>query len=155
VTVTVNYFLKNYKNNLIALFLCNKKLLTFLDFQHLTGQTRFGYYLGGPVRVEKGAKLPNLSHPSRWLFSFSENPNMAKTITITMEDDGTITVASDEMQEPYKCNSIDECKQFVDKMLTEEGGESPQEQATEGPEDYSKMWNQEAQARKPQPGLMA
>lgn len=80
---------------------------------------------------------------------------MAKTITITMEDDGSITVASDEMQKPYKCNSIDECRQYVDKMLAEEGGESPQEQATEGPEDYGQMWNQEAQARKPQPGLMA
>jgi hypothetical protein len=40
-------------------------------------------------------------------------------------------------------------------MLAEEGGESPQEQATEGQEDYGQMWQQEAKNRQPQPGLMA
>jgi hypothetical protein len=80
---------------------------------------------------------------------------MAKTITIELADDGTITVTSPEMTEPYKCQSADECVQFIGKMLQEEAGESPQEQATEGKEDYSQMWNQEAAARKPQPGLMA
>ena len=80
---------------------------------------------------------------------------MAKTITITMKENGMITVDSDEMTKPYQCKSIDECRQFVDKMLAEEAGESPEEQATEKPEDYGQMWNQEAAARKPQPGLMA
>lgn len=78
-----------------------------------------------------------------------------KTITITIGDDGAITVESSEGGEPYQCKSIDECRQYVDKMLAEEAGESPQEQATEGPEDYGQMWNQEAANRKPQPGLMA
>jgi len=80
---------------------------------------------------------------------------MAKTITIDIGDDGRITVSSDEMAEPYQCDSIDECRQYVDNMLAEEAGESPEEQATEGQEDYGKMWKQEAASRKPQPGLMA
>jgi hypothetical protein len=78
-----------------------------------------------------------------------------KQITITMQDDGTISVESSEGGEPYQCESIDECRQYVDKMLAEEAGESPEEQATEGPEDYGQMWEQEAANRKPQPGLMA
>ena len=78
-----------------------------------------------------------------------------KQITITMQDDGTISVESSEGGEPYQCKSIDECRQYVDKMLAEEAGESPEEQATEGPENYGKMWNEEAGSRKPQPGLMA
>jgi len=80
---------------------------------------------------------------------------MAKTITIEMADDGTIMVTSSEGKEPYQCKSIDECRQYVDNMLAEEAGESPEEQATEGPEDYGQMWNEEAASRKPQPGLMA
>jgi hypothetical protein len=80
---------------------------------------------------------------------------MAKTITIELADDGTITVNSDEMTEPYQCQSADECVQFIGKMLAEESGEAPEEQATEGKEDYAKMWKQEAASRKPQPGLMA
>lgn len=78
-----------------------------------------------------------------------------KQITITMQDDGAISVESSEGGEPYQCESIDECRQYVDKMLAEEAGESPEEQATEGPEDYGQMWEQEAANRKPQPGLMA
>jgi hypothetical protein len=78
-----------------------------------------------------------------------------KQITITIGDDGRITVESSEGGEPYQCESIDECRKYVDMMLAEEGGESPEEQATEGPEDYGKMWKQEAQKRQPQPGLMA
>jgi hypothetical protein len=80
---------------------------------------------------------------------------MAKTITIEIADDGQITVTSDEMQEPYQCKDAAECSQFVTKMLEEETGESPQEQATEGQENYGQMWNEEAASRKPQPGLMA
>lgn len=80
---------------------------------------------------------------------------MAKTITIELADDGTITVTSPEMAEPYQCQSSDECVQFIGKMLAEETGEAPEEQATEGKENYSQMWEQEAANRKPQPGLMA
>ena len=80
---------------------------------------------------------------------------MATTITIELADDGTITVTSPEMTEPYQCQSADECVQFVGKMLAEETGEGPEEQATEGKEDYGQMWNEEAASRKPQPGLMA
>jgi len=78
-----------------------------------------------------------------------------KQITITMQDDGTITVESSEGGEPYQCQSIDECRKYVDSMLAEEAGESPEEQATEGQENYGQMWEQEAANRKPQPGLMA
>lgn len=78
-----------------------------------------------------------------------------KQITITLGDDGQITVESSEGGEPYMCESIDECRQYVDKMLAEEAGESPEEQATESQEDYGQMWEQEAASRKPQPGLMA
>jgi len=80
---------------------------------------------------------------------------MAKTITIEMADDGTATVTSSEGGEPYECKSVGECRQYVDDMLAEEAGESPQEQATEKPEEYGQMWNEEAASRKPQPGLMA
>lgn len=80
---------------------------------------------------------------------------MAKTITIEIADDGQIMVMSSEGGEPYQCESIDECRQYVDKMLAEEAGESPEEQSTEGPEEYGAMWEQEAASRKPQPGLMA
>jgi hypothetical protein len=53
------------------------------------------------------------------------------------------------------CETIDECRKYVDMMLSEEQGESPEEQATEEPEDYGEMWKEEAKARQPQPGLMA
>ena len=78
-----------------------------------------------------------------------------KQITITIEDDGRITVESPELEQPYQCESIEECKQFVGQMLDEESGESPGEQAGEGTENYEQMWNEEAQRRPAQPGMMA
>jgi hypothetical protein len=90
-----------------------------------------------------------------------------ETITITVGDDKKITVTTggDEAQgqdggqpggeQPYECQSTEECLQYVGMILKEEMGEGAQEEATEGPEDYGKMWNQEAKARQPQPGLMA
>lgn len=66
-----------------------------------------------------------------------------KQITITMEDDGRIVVESPEMDEPYMCESVDECMDYVENMLS--GGEMNEEQ----------MWNEEAAARAPQPGMMA
>ena len=83
---------------------------------------------------------------------------MAKTITIEMADDGTVMVSSSEGGEPYMCETIAECREYVDNMLAtlaEEAGESPEEQTMEGPEEYGQMWNEEAASRKPQPGLMA
>ncbi len=83
---------------------------------------------------------------------------MAQKITIEVSDDGQISVMAEEngqpMGEPYQCDSVDECMQFVGKMLAEEGGESAAEQQGEAPEDYESMWNEEAAQRK-QPGLMA
>lgn len=76
-------------------------------------------------------------------------------LTITMQDDGQITVEGPEMEEPYTCDSIAECAQFVERVMSEESGESPEEQGTEPAEDYGSMWDQEAANRKPQNGLMA
>ena len=73
-----------------------------------------------------------------------------KQITITLEDDGRIIVESPEMDEPYMCESVDECKHFVGRMLDEEAGEEQM-----GEENYEQMWNEEAQRRAPQPGMMA
>jgi hypothetical protein len=101
---------------------------------------RFGYYLSGSARLE--------------ITQFT-GVFMAKTITIEMADDGQITVSTSEGGEPYVCETIDECRKYVDMMLSEEQGESPEEQATEEPEDYGEMWKEEAKARQPQPGLMA
>ena len=68
---------------------------------------------------------------------------MATTLTITLDDDGKITVDSPEANESYECDSIDECLQFVEMALREESGEP----ATEPKEDYGKMWSEEAQKR--------
>lgn len=76
-------------------------------------------------------------------------------ITITLQDDGQIMVEGPEMDEPYTCDSIGECIQFVETVLSEEGGEALEEQATEPQESYEDAWNQEAATRKPQNGLMA
>jgi hypothetical protein len=92
--------------------------------------------------------------PSRRSSGFFIGKTM-KQITITIGDDGRITVESSEGGEPYECQGMDDCRQYVDKMLAEEGGEGAQEQAMEGKEDYGQMWNQEAKNRQPQPGLMA
>lgn len=66
-----------------------------------------------------------------------------KQITITMEDDGRIIVESPEMDEPYMCESVNECMDYVESLL---GGEEMSEE---------QMWNEEAAARAPQPGMMA
>ena len=137
-----------------ALFLGNSRVEIFLVFAHLTGFAASRYHLAAEVRLQFG-NFRTKTPPSATSCGLSFWATRMKQITITLEDDGTITVASDEMQEPYKCNSLDECRQFVDKMLSEEAGESPEEQATEGQEDYGQMWDQEAANRKPQPGLMA
>ena len=97
---------------------------------------------------------PKSSQPSRPQGGFFIGATM-KQITITIGDDGQVTVETSEGGEPYQCESIDECRQYVDQMLAEEGGEGPEEQMAEGQEDYGQMWQQEAKNRQPQPGLMA
>lgn len=64
-----------------------------------------------------------------------------QTITITIADDGRIVVES-EGQEPYTCNSSEECMEYLEGVI---GGEANGEEA---------MWNEEADKRS-QPGLMA
>ena len=82
-----------------------------------------------------------------------------ETITITVGDDKKIAVTTggemQQGQQPYECQSADECLKYVGMILKEEMGEGAQEEATEGPEDYGQMWQQEANKRQPQPGLMA
>lgn len=79
-------------------------------------------------------------------------------ITITVGDDGKITVDAQEdgqpAGKPYECSSMDECLAYVKSIMTEEGGESPEEQASEPAEDYSAMWQQEAAKRPQNPNLM-
>lgn len=75
-------------------------------------------------------------------------------LTVTLEDDGRIMVDGPEMEEPYECDTAAECAQFIERMIGEERGESPEEQSGEPAEDYEDMWNEEAASRK-QPGLMA
>ena len=76
-----------------------------------------------------------------------------RQITITLADDGRIQVESSEGGKPYMCKDTEECLQYLQSMLTEETAESPQEQATEGPEDYAATWNQEAQKRQAEPAM--
>lgn len=70
-------------------------------------------------------------------------------ITISVGDDGNITVETSEGGEPYQCQSTDECLQYVGMILKEESGEGPQEQSTEGPENYGQMWSKRRPAANP------
>lgn len=65
-------------------------------------------------------------------------------IVINMADDGRITVEA-EGQEPYQCESAEECLQYLGQILGAGG-------AAEAPEA---MWEEEAAKRPPQPGMMA
>lgn len=77
-----------------------------------------------------------------------------QTITITLEDDGRITVEA-EGQEPYQCESSDECLQYVEGVMREEQGEAPGPEGAEASEpDMATMWDQEATKRS-QTGQMA
>jgi hypothetical protein len=72
-----------------------------------------------------------------------------QTITITVDDDKTITVDVQEdgqaAGEPYQCTSAEECLQYVQSVMGEESSEKPGE--AEAPENYSAMWNQESKKR--------
>lgn len=83
---------------------------------------------------------------------------MAQTITIEVGDDGRIVVTAEEngqpAGEPYECDSPQECLQFVESIMAEDMGESPEEQTTESPENYEAMWNEEAGKRPANPNMM-
>ena len=83
---------------------------------------------------------------------------MAQTITIEVGDDGRILVTAEEdgqpMGEPYECDSPQECLQFIESIMTEDMGESPEEETTESAENYESMWNEEAGKRPANPNMM-
>jgi len=72
-----------------------------------------------------------------------------QTITITVADDGRISVDTQEdgkpQGEPYQCKSMDECLKFVQSVMSEESDETSGED--ESPEDYSRMWSEESKKR--------
>lgn len=123
----------------------------FSGFQPLDPDFPVEYTFCAKLRLQRTHKT---KQPSRLKAAFLLG-NFMQQITITVGDDGTMSVETSEGGEPYQCKSADECMQYVGMILKEESGESPQEQATEGPENYGQMWQQEAQKRQPQPGLMA
>jgi hypothetical protein len=64
-------------------------------------------------------------------------------ITITVDDEtGQMTVEADG-QEPYMCESAEDCLEYVEGLLS--GGEM----------DAETMWNEEAAKRPPEPMPMA
>ena len=80
---------------------------------------------------------------------------MSATITIEINDAGEASVSVDGGK-PHNCGGIDECLEYVSDMLKgEEANEPGQEQESAEPEDMQSMWDQEAQKRPSQPGLMA
>lgn len=75
-----------------------------------------------------------------------------KQITITVQDDGKITVEDSAGGAPYECQSTDECLEYVGQLLN---GQPPGEEPAIPTEDYGQAWEREAASRPPQPGLMA
>lgn len=69
---------------------------------------------------------------------------MEQTITITVNGDGTFTVAGSDGQ-PQQAHSPDEACQMVEQMLG--AGDADDQQ------NPQQMWNQEAAARQPDSGL--
>lgn len=64
-------------------------------------------------------------------------------ITITVQDDGRITVETDAGGEPYECSSVDECLDYVRGEMTESG----EQDESAGEENAEAMWNEEADRR--------
>lgn len=77
-------------------------------------------------------------------------------ITINIDEaSGQITVEA-EGQEPYACESADECLEYLSDIIK---GEEPnemgqEEEAAEPAGDMAKMWSQEAAKRPKRPGYM-
>lgn len=74
-------------------------------------------------------------------------------IVINVADDGQITVEADG-QEPYMCETTEECLEYVEGLMP--GGEEPEpeEEAEEAEPDVAAMWNEEAAMRPKNPNLM-
>ena len=72
-----------------------------------------------------------------------------QTITITVADDGQISVDTQEdgkpQGEPYQCKSMEECLKFVQSVMSEESGEPSG--VEEAPENYAQLWNEESSKR--------
>lgn len=71
-----------------------------------------------------------------------------RQITITMSDDGQLTVEADG-QEPYQCSTTEECLEYVEAMLK---GEESTDEMPSG--DMAAMWDEEAAKRPENPNLM-
>lgn len=72
-------------------------------------------------------------------------------IVINVADDGRITVEADG-QEPYQCESTEECLEYVEGLMP--GGEEL-EPAEPAEPDMAAMWNEEASMRPRNPNMMA
>lgn len=77
-----------------------------------------------------------------------------RQITITMADDGRITVESPDMDKPYACSSVDECLEYVSDMLKGEEANEPDQAQEEAEPSPEAMWNEEAAKRPGNPNLM-
>lgn len=75
-------------------------------------------------------------------------------IVINVADDGRITVEADG-QEPYQCETTEECLEYVEDLMP--GGEElePAEPAEPAEPDMAAMWNEEASMRPRNPNMMA
>lgn len=74
-----------------------------------------------------------------------------RQITITIADDGQISVEADG-QEPYQCSSSEECLDYLEGLM---GDETPQgEKAEMAGMDMAKMWDEEAGKRPGNPNMM-
>ena len=71
-------------------------------------------------------------------------------IVINVADDGQITVEADG-QEPYMCETTEECLEYVEGLMP--GGEEPEPEEAEP--DMAAMWNEEAAMRPRNPNMMA
>lgn len=74
-----------------------------------------------------------------------------RQITITLADDGQITVEADG-QEPYQCASSEECLDYLEGLIGDETQE--REQAEMAGMNAAKAWNEEAAKRPQNPNLM-
>lgn len=75
-------------------------------------------------------------------------------ITITVDETtGQMTVEA-EGQEPYACESLEECLAHVESLITGEPVEEGEEAAEMPQGDMAAMWDEEAAKRPQNPNLM-
>ena len=74
-----------------------------------------------------------------------------RQITITLADDGRITVESEQdgkpSGKPYECSSVDGCLEYLSDMIKGEEANEPGQEQEEAEPSTEAMWNQEADAR--------